>query len=185
MRIETWSSLPVTPVYTARVQGRPVSTTRVDGPSWRVSKNAPEFSCRQLGPWTRAVNSGSGNRPLITHETADLCTVISGVSPPQNFFLILKVKMVHFCALLSIDFKVCRLIIETVSDHIRKTVTNRLCFPFPPFFRVSEARNRKYCDNGYKQHFFHTLYYRTDQGIAVNTLKWKDRIRSQWRQEKV
>ena len=37
---------------------------RVDGPSWRVSKNAPEFSGRQLGPWTRAVNSGSGNRPL-------------------------------------------------------------------------------------------------------------------------
>ena len=47
-----------------RVHGRPVSTTRVDGPSWRVSKNAPEFSGRQLGPWTRAVNSGSGNRPL-------------------------------------------------------------------------------------------------------------------------
>ena len=39
------------------------STTRVHGPSWRVSKNAPEFSGRQLGPWTRAVNSGSGNRP--------------------------------------------------------------------------------------------------------------------------
>ena len=28
-------------------------------------KNAPEFSGRQLGPWTRAVNSGSGNRPLV------------------------------------------------------------------------------------------------------------------------
>ena len=28
-----------TPVYTARVHGRSVSTTRVDGPSWRVSKN--------------------------------------------------------------------------------------------------------------------------------------------------
>jgi len=36
--------------------------TRVDGPSWRVSKNVPEFTGRQLGPWTRAVNSGSGNR---------------------------------------------------------------------------------------------------------------------------
>jgi len=35
-------------VYTARVHGRPVSTTRVDGPSWRVSKNAPEFSGREL-----------------------------------------------------------------------------------------------------------------------------------------
>ena len=50
---------PVTPV-------RPISTTRVNGPSWRVSKNAPEFSGRQLGPWTRAVNSGSGNRPLVS-----------------------------------------------------------------------------------------------------------------------
>jgi len=45
--------------------------TRVDGqstrvhflhPSTRASKNAPEFTGRQLGPWTRAVNSGSGNR---------------------------------------------------------------------------------------------------------------------------
>jgi len=36
--------------------------TRVDGPSWRVSKNAPEFTGRQLGPRTRAENSGSGNR---------------------------------------------------------------------------------------------------------------------------
>jgi len=45
---------------------RSVSTTRVDGPSWWVSKNAPEFSGRQLGQWTRAVNSGSGNRPLIS-----------------------------------------------------------------------------------------------------------------------
>jgi len=54
----------------------PVSTTRVDGPSWRavnlgaffdtrqlrpstlVSKNAPEFTGRQLGPWTRVVETG-------------------------------------------------------------------------------------------------------------------------------
>ena len=41
----------------------PEFTTRVHGPSWRVSKNAPEFLGHQLGPWTRAVNSGSGNRP--------------------------------------------------------------------------------------------------------------------------
>jgi len=41
------------------------STTPVDGPSWRVSKNACEFTGSQLGPWTRAVNSGSGNRPLV------------------------------------------------------------------------------------------------------------------------
>jgi len=71
--------------------------------------------------------------------------------PPRKF-LNLKVKMAHFCALLSIDFKVCRLITETVSDHIRSTVTNRLCLP--PLFRASEARTRKYCDSGYKQSFF-------------------------------
>jgi len=50
---------------------------RVDGPSWRpvnsgafwrVSKNAPKFTGRQLGPWTRAVNSGSGNRALMCYE---------------------------------------------------------------------------------------------------------------------
>jgi len=43
---------------------RSVSTTRVDGPLTGV-KNAPEFLGRQLGSWTRAVNSGSGNRPLV------------------------------------------------------------------------------------------------------------------------
>jgi len=106
-----------------------------------------------------------------------------GRGPLPRKFWILKVKMAHFCALLSIDFKVCRLIIETVSDLIRKTVTNRLCFP--PFFRASEARTRKYCDSGYKQHFFHTLHYRTAQGKAVDTLKCKDRLKSPWRQEKV
>ena len=56
----------MTPVYTAH--GRQVSTNRVDGPSWRVSKNVPEFSGRQLGPWTRAVNLGSGNRPLLARD---------------------------------------------------------------------------------------------------------------------
>ena len=50
---------------------RPEFTGQVDGcifwhPSTRVSKNAPEFSGRQLGMWTRAVNSGSGNRALVT-----------------------------------------------------------------------------------------------------------------------
>ena len=34
--------------------------TQVDGPSWRVSKNAP----RVHGPSTRSENSGSGNRAL-------------------------------------------------------------------------------------------------------------------------
>jgi len=52
----------------------PVSTTRVDGPwtrvhflvdgpSWRVSKNAPELTAS-----TRAVNYGSGNRALMAHQ---------------------------------------------------------------------------------------------------------------------
>jgi len=48
-------------------------------------------------------------------------------------------------ALLSIDFKVCRLITETVSDHIRKKVTNR--HVFLPFSRASEARTRKFFHN--------------------------------------
>jgi len=42
---------------------RPMLKVGFHYPSWR-----PELSgvkkCRQLGPWTRAVNSGSGNRPL-------------------------------------------------------------------------------------------------------------------------
>jgi len=37
---------------------RSVSTTGVHGPSSRA-----ELTARVLGPWTRAVNSGSGNRP--------------------------------------------------------------------------------------------------------------------------
>jgi len=52
--------------------------------------------------------------------------------PPLGIFEF-KSKNGAFCALVvvSIDLilKVCRLIIETVSDHIRKTVANRLCFP--------------------------------------------------------
>ena len=51
--------------------------------------------------------------------------------------------MANFSALLSIDFKVCRLITETFSDG-----DNRV---FLLFFRASEARTRKYCDSGYKQ----------------------------------
>ena len=61
-------------------------------------------------------------------------------------------KMANFCALLSIDFKVCNLITETVSDHIKKTVTNRLCFPL--LFQSLRVKNQelgKYCDSGYKQ----------------------------------
>jgi len=39
---------------------RPELTARVNGPSWRVMETGP----RQLGPLTRAVNSGNGNRAL-------------------------------------------------------------------------------------------------------------------------
>ena len=54
------------PEFTARVHGPiwgPVNSgaffdTGVDGPSWRVSKNAPEFTGRELGPWTRVVETG-------------------------------------------------------------------------------------------------------------------------------
>ena len=53
----TARALGCTSVYTARVHGRPVSTTRVDGPSWRVSKNAPVNSARELGPWTWVVET--------------------------------------------------------------------------------------------------------------------------------
>jgi len=45
----------------------PVSTTRVDGPSWWVTGYpvTRQHVTRQLGPLTRAVNSGSGNRALL------------------------------------------------------------------------------------------------------------------------
>ena len=45
------------PELTARVDGWPVSTTRVDGPCWRVMETGH--------PSTRAVNSGSGNWALV------------------------------------------------------------------------------------------------------------------------
>jgi len=51
--------------------------------------------------------------------------------------------MAHFCALLNIDFEVCRLNTEIISDHIRKskTVTNRLCFL--PLFQSLRGKNRE------------------------------------------
>jgi len=77
---------------------------------------------------------------------------------PRIFFWNFKSKMAHFCALLCIDFKVCRLITETV-DHIKKTDKSSM---FLPFFRASKARTRNYyCDNGYKQHFFIGLHFIT------------------------
>jgi len=49
--------------------------------------------------------------------------------------------MAHFCALLSIDFKVCRLIglTETLSDHIKK-IRLQIVYDFHSFFRTLEAR---------------------------------------------
>ena len=83
----------------------------------------------------------------------------------------------HFCALLSCNFKVCRLITEIFSDHIKKTVTNRLCFL--PFLEPQRQEPGSIAIAGRLQaHFFDTLHYRTAQGIAVDILKWKDRFKS-------
>ena len=82
--------------------------------------------------------------------------------------------MVHFYALLSIDFKVCRLITETV-DHIRKTVTNCLWFPL---FQSFKGKNQELLRQRVQTVLFHILHYRTAQDIAVDTLKWKDRFKS-------
>ena len=57
-----------------------------------------------------------------------------------------------------------------------------------PFFRGSEARTKKFIcdDSGFKLQaaLFHTLHYRTAQGIAVDIFKWNDRFKSPWRQKK-
>jgi len=50
--------------------------TRQLGLSTGMSKNAPEFTGRQLGPWTRAVNSDSGNWAL------PYILVVSHKAPP-------------------------------------------------------------------------------------------------------
>ena len=51
------------PEFTARVDGWPVSITRQHGPYWRVM---------EIGhPSTWAVNSGSGNRALVTFLFSD------------------------------------------------------------------------------------------------------------------
>jgi len=58
---------------TARVNSGVFFDTRVDGPSWRVSKNAPEltgrqlgciFDTRQLGPSTLVVETGLKGVPV-------------------------------------------------------------------------------------------------------------------------
>jgi len=93
-------------------------------------------------------------------------------------FLNIKSKNGAFLCILSIYFKVCRLITETVSDRVRKTVTNRLCFPplFPAEPQRQETGSIAIADTSST---FYTLHYRTAQGIAVDTLKWKkDRFKS-------
>ena len=57
-------------------------------PSWRPENSGAFFDTRQLGPWTRAVNSGSGNRPLQTSFITVLA--ISGIS-------VLAVPLDLFC----------------------------------------------------------------------------------------
>jgi len=52
----------------------PELTARVDG----CQKNAPEFLGRQLGPLTRAVNSGSGNRPLLSYRSDYIFLITKG-----------------------------------------------------------------------------------------------------------
>jgi len=96
-----------------------------------------------------------------------VCSGERAVPPPRKF-LNLKSKNGAFCALLSIDFKVYRLITETVSDHVRKTVTSCL------YIHTLRGKNQEIADSGYKP----TLHYRTAQSIAVDTLKWKDRFMS-------
>jgi len=72
-------------------------------------------------------------------------------------FLNLKVKMAHFCALLSLQVNHRNSLWPHLKDSDKSSV-------FLPFYRVSEAKTRLYCDSEYKQHFFHTLHYRTAQG---------------------
>jgi len=59
------------PELSARVDGWPVSITRQHEPCWRVRVSTSRVdgpSTRQIGPLTRAVSSGSGNRALASHS---------------------------------------------------------------------------------------------------------------------
>jgi len=97
-------------VETGRPCTRPVYTgvrfplPEFHGPSWRVSKNAPEFTGRQLGPWTRAVNSGSGNRPLgkLCYRCRNdlLCFCVSSGTLNSTHPLVIVLRFKHcwnFC----------------------------------------------------------------------------------------
>jgi len=69
----------------------------IHGPSWRVSKNAPEFSGRQLGPWTRAVNSGSRNRPLSRKQLSSAESAKIGASESEFIWPSVFIIMKHSC----------------------------------------------------------------------------------------
>jgi len=107
----------------------------------RLSNGKPSVTYNMQHPDTiTCIHCSIGGSRGIGYNWGDMKSVRSwegAMLPPQKSFWILKVKMAHFCVglLLSIDFKVCRLIAETASDHIRKRVTNRL--RFPPLFRAS------------------------------------------------
>ena len=55
-----------------------------------MSKNAHEFTGRQLGPWTRAVNSGSGNRALVASAIRCLCVFVRMIKPKRLKVQIIK-----------------------------------------------------------------------------------------------
>jgi len=46
------------PEFAGRVNSGAFFDTHELGPSWRVSKIAPELTGHQLGPWTRVVETG-------------------------------------------------------------------------------------------------------------------------------
>jgi len=101
-----------------------------------------------------------------------------GPGAPRKF-LNFKSKNGAFCALLSTGFKVCRLITETVYDHIRKTMTNRLCFP--SLLQSPRGKNQEVLWQRGQAVLFPTLHYMTAQAIAVDTVKWeKERFKRLW-----
>ena len=56
-----------------------VSTTGVHGPSSRAELTARELGCIFWHPSTRAVNSGSGNRPWHCRKEMVLCSPLQGI----------------------------------------------------------------------------------------------------------
>jgi len=109
----------------------PVSTTRVDGPSWRVTgfhypstravltgARFPllELTHRQLRPLTRAVNSRSGNRALglgFVHVFVFLLTVAS--------FFRLRVSMCVFWCIFSCWWVWLSLPVQSIAWKLGKT----------------------------------------------------------------